>query len=140
MQAHLLLIEILADINRTLPTPSDAGQYIMNGGTKTKNNVDILLRIDPYKGSWGVRLLELEFQNPIEVMFEIMVCIQGNKREDENKETVKDGKVVDFLYSTTIIDRDYAARVLIPLEHFKLLVLDKYFFWDGNQREGRFCG
>ena len=35
---------------------------------------------------------------------------------------------MDFLYPTTRIDRDYVPEVLIPLEHFKLVVLDKYFF------------
>ena len=102
--------------------PNVVGQYIMDGGTTTENNVHSLVKIDPYKGSWGLRLLEREFHNLTEVMFEITVYIQGNKREDENKETVKDGKAVDFLYPTTRIDRDYASRILIPLDHFKLHV------------------
>lgn len=135
VQARLLSMEIPAEISRTLPVPSAAGQYIMDSGTATENIADRLVKIDPYRGSWGLRLLELEFRNPTEVMFEITVCIQGNKREDENTETVEDGQTVDCLYPTTRIDRDYAARVLIPLEHFKLPVLDKSFF--GMETKGK---
>ena len=47
----------------------------MDGGIPTENNVDILVKIDPYIGRWGLRLLKLEFQNPTEVMLEITVCI-----------------------------------------------------------------
>ena len=33
----------------------------MDGGTTIENNADSLVKIDPYRGSWGLHLLELEF-------------------------------------------------------------------------------
>ena len=57
----------------------------MDGGTTTENNADSLVKIDPYKGSWGLCLRDLDFRNPIDLIFGIKVYIQGNKREDESK-------------------------------------------------------
>ena len=54
MQGHLISMEIPADVSRTLLTPIVVSQYIIDGGTRTENNVDNLVKIDPYKGSWGV--------------------------------------------------------------------------------------
>lgn len=71
--------------------------------------VKTLVKIDPYKGSWGLRLLELELSNRTDVVFDLTVSIEAD----------------DTAYHKTRIDRDYSARVLIPLEHFKLPVLDE---------------
>ena len=54
MQGHLISMEIPADISRMLLTPIVANQYFMDGGIRIENNVDNLVKIDPYKGSWGL--------------------------------------------------------------------------------------
>lgn len=102
---------------------------------KIENTADSLVKIDPYRGSWGLRLLELELRNPTEVIFEIMVQIQRSNKENGNTETENEGEAAECIYPATRIDRDYAARVLIPLEHFKLPVLDKSFF--GIETQGK---
>eukprot|EP01018_Ginkgo_biloba_P039779 Gb_03735 [translate_table: standard] len=134
VQARLLSMEIPAQISGTLPKPTVAHESMPDGGIATQNVADSLVKIDPYRGSWGLRLLELELRNPTEVTFEISVCIQRNKRDNESTETVN-GQTANCLYPTTRIDRDYSARVLIPLEHFKLPVLDKSFL--GVEAQGK---
>ncbi|CAH1442282.1 unnamed protein product [Lactuca virosa] len=73
MKARLLSMEIPAHVG---------------GVSENICSTDSLVKIDPFRGSWGLRFLEFE------------------------------------LYPKTRIDRDYTSRVLIPLEHFKLPVLD----------------
>ncbi|XP_057834819.1 trafficking protein particle complex II-specific subunit 120 homolog isoform X2 [Cryptomeria japonica] len=135
VQARLLSMEIPAQINRSLPIPSTVGDTDLHSCMTTENTADSLVKIDPYRGSWGLRLLELELRNPTEVIFEIMVQIQRNNRENGNIETENEGQAAECIYPATRIDRDYAARVLIPLEHFKLPVLDKSFF--GMEAQGK---
>ncbi|KAJ4794031.1 Trafficking protein particle complex II-specific subunit 120-like protein [Rhynchospora pubera] len=98
VQARLLSMEIPARF-------AENHTVIENGPDPVKT----LVKIDPYKGSWGLRLLELELSNRTDVVFDLTVSIE----ED------------DTAYHKTRIDRDYSARVLIPLEHFKLPVLDE---------------
>ncbi|OQU81897.1 hypothetical protein SORBI_3006G138000 [Sorghum bicolor] len=83
-----------------------------------------LLKIDPYKGSWGLRLLELELFNPTDVVFDVDVAVHLDDA-DVDQEVISEG---DAACHKTRIDRDYSARVLIPLENFKLPVLDASFF------------
>ncbi|ONM16160.1 trafficking protein particle complex II-specific subunit 120 homolog [Zea mays] len=83
-----------------------------------------LLKVDPYKGSWGLRLLELELFNPTDVVFYVDVAVHLDDT-DVDQEVISDG---DAACHKTRIDRDYSARVLIPLENFKLPVLDASFF------------
>ncbi|KAK9080017.1 hypothetical protein SSX86_001692 [Deinandra increscens subsp. villosa] len=80
---------------------------------------DSLVKIDPYRGSWGLRFLELELSNPTDVVFEVGVSVQLESDSE-------------FDYPKTRIDRDYSARVLIPLEHFKLPVVDASFLAPSN--------
>ena len=54
VQGHLISMEIPTDVSRTLLTRIVASQYIMDGGIRTDNNVDNLVKIDSYKGSWGL--------------------------------------------------------------------------------------
>ncbi|KAL7596514.1 hypothetical protein Lser_V15G31302 [Lactuca serriola] len=103
VKARLLSMEI----------PAHVGQ-ISDNSTHT----DRLVKMDPYRGSWGLRFLELELSNPTDVVFEVGVSV--------NLENV-DQNSSEFDYPKTRIDRDYTARVLIPLEHFKLPILDGSF-------------
>ncbi|GJT77658.1 trafficking protein particle complex II-specific subunit 120 [Tanacetum coccineum] len=98
MKARLLSMEI----------PAHVGDISENISDK---QTDRLLKIDPFRGSWGLRFLELELNNPTDVVFEVNVSVQTYDS-------------TEFTYRKTRIDRDYASRVLIPLEHFKLPVLD----------------
>ncbi|KAL6997767.1 hypothetical protein U1Q18_007892 [Sarracenia purpurea var. burkii] len=110
--------------------PSTDGPLVPPDGMSfdySETKSDRLVKIDPYRGSWGLRFLELEMSNPTDVVFEITVSVQLEKS------SVEDSSVVDcdsgeFGYPKTRIDRDYTARVLIPLEHFKLPILDGSFF------------
>lgn len=123
VKARLLSMEIPARIGENLPKPL----YLENGSSEDSacsesRNMDGLIKIDPYRGSWGLRFLELELSNPTDVVFEISVSVQleDPSNEDNNKSL--------FSYPKTRIDRDYSARVLIPLEHFKLPILDGSLF------------
>ncbi|OVA11581.1 TRAPP II complex [Macleaya cordata] len=128
VKARLLSMEIPAHVGETLPKPV----YVENGSTEELaspgSTTDSLVKIDPYRGSWGLRLLELELSNPTDVVFEISVSVQVESPRKENNLTFIDHDVAEFGYPKTRIDRDYSSRVLIPLEHFKLPVLDGSFF------------
>jgi hypothetical protein len=110
VQARLLTMEVAANISSSLPDPSSCEQARESG--------ESLVKMDPYRGSWGMRLLELELWNATDVVFEITV----SRKDAGDNEKLEDG---ECLYPTTRIDRDYSARVLIPLERFKLAGLDK---------------
>ncbi|KAI3691007.1 hypothetical protein L2E82_49221 [Cichorium intybus] len=103
VKARLLSMEI----------PAHVGQ-ISDNSTHT----DRLVKMDPYRGSWGLRFLELELSNPTDVVFEVGVSVNLENIDQNSSE---------FDYPKTRIDRDYTARVLIPLEHFKLPILDGSF-------------
>ncbi|KAE8665222.1 TRS120 protein [Hibiscus syriacus] len=84
-----------------------------------------LVKIYPFRGSWGLRFLELEMSNPTDVVFEINVSVL-EKPSNEGNVSVDYAEKYD--YPKTRIDREYFSRVLIPLEHFKLPFLDDSFF------------
>lgn len=111
VQAKLLSMEVAANISSSLSDPVAREQQLEGG--------ESLVKMDPYRGSWGMRLLELELWNGTDVLFEIVVT---RKEADEEGRLVEDP---ECLYPPTRIDRDYASRVLIPLERFKLAGLDK---------------
>ncbi|KAM7276336.1 hypothetical protein ACFE04_018202 [Oxalis oulophora] len=129
VKARLLSMEIPEHVGKTLPKPVS----ITNGSTRdaindSMNNKNGLMKIDPLRGNWGLRFLELELSNPTDVVFEISVSIQLEDSSNENNHLAD----VEYSYPRTRIDREYSARVLIPLEHFKLPILDGSFFIDGS--------
>ncbi len=97
--------------------------------------MDRLVKIDPFRGSWGLRFLELELSNPTDVVFEINVFVklENNSNEDDH---FADQDATKYGYPKTRIDRDCSARVLVPLEHFKLHVLDDSFLSKDTQTDG----
>ncbi|KAJ6915235.1 trafficking protein particle complex II-specific subunit 120 [Populus alba x Populus x berolinensis] len=125
VKARLLSMEIPAHVGENLPKPV----YVENSASKEANvsetKMDGLVKIDPFRGSWGLRFLELELSNPTDVVFEITVSVQLDSTDDELS-VGQDATV--YGYPKTRIDRDFSARVLIPLEHFKLPILDGSFF------------
>jgi trafficking protein particle complex subunit 9 len=119
VRARLLSMEIPARFTEArlrLSTGTDAAQ--------SDNN---FLKIDPCKGSRGLRLLELELFNPTDVVFDVDVHLDGTN-VDQTQKLVAEGTTADAACQKTRIDRNYSARVLIPLENFKLPVLDASFF------------
>lgn len=127
VRARLLSMEFPARVSEALPKQI----YGENGTTeelKSVNQNDSLVKIDPYRGSWGLRLLELELSNPTDVVFEVNVSMQLDSQQSEHGMANFSNEDIDFGYRKTRIDRDYSARVLIPMEHFKLPVLDASFF------------
>ncbi|RZC48701.1 hypothetical protein C5167_017127 [Papaver somniferum] len=128
VKARLLSMEIPAHVSETLPKPAYVEESLIEEHAFPGNTTDSLVKIDPYRGSWGLRLLELELSNPTDVVFEISVSVQVENPSKEDSSTSVEHDVADFGYPKTRIDRDYSARVLIPLEHFKLPVLDGSFF------------
>ncbi|KAL3700442.1 hypothetical protein R1sor_018464 [Riccia sorocarpa] len=116
-QARLLSMEVPAQVSRSLPDPEN---------TETPPSPSTLVKIDPYRGSWSLLLLELELRNATDVLFEISVSVNSGK-EGIDEETADDGDVKDTLYPSTRIDQNHSARVLIPLDRFKLPGLDKAF-------------
>ncbi|KAJ0243268.1 Trafficking protein particle complex II-specific subunit 120 [Hirschfeldia incana] len=117
VKARLLSMEI----------PAHVGDNLRDEDTETESNTDRLVKINPFRGSWGLRFLELELSNPTDVVFEISVFVQlENTAKEDDFSPVQNSP--EYEYPKTRIDRDYSARVLIPLEHFKLPVLDGSFF------------
>ncbi|MFS7996795.1 putative TRAPP II complex, Trs120 protein [Helianthus anomalus] len=114
VKARLLSMEIPAHVGEISNKSSD------------NDSADRLVKIDPYRGSWGLRFLELELSNPTDVVFEVGVSVQLESDETSS----------EFDYPKTRIDRDYSARVLIPLEHFKLPVLDGSFLASNSLSNG----
>nr|XP_043606679.1 trafficking protein particle complex II-specific subunit 120 homolog [Erigeron canadensis] len=129
VKARLLSTEIPAHVGEISHSSLD-NKYTDNGADTSKHT-DRLVKIDPYRGSWGLRFLELELYNPTDVVFEVGVSVQ---LESANNEENNDSS--EFDYPKTRIDRDYTARVLIPLEHFKLPVLDGSFLVTNSRSNG----
>ncbi|KAJ6743890.1 TRAFFICKING PROTEIN PARTICLE COMPLEX SUBUNIT 9 [Salix viminalis] len=125
VKAHLLSMEIPAHVGENLPKPI----YVENSAGKETNvsetKMDGLVKIDLFRGSWGLRFLELELSNPTDVVFEINLSVQLDSTDDK----LSLGQdAAEYGYPKTRIDRDNSARVVIPLEHFKLPILDGSFF------------
>lgn len=122
VKARLLSMEIPAHVGEISDNALD--------NDDSSKHADRLVKIDPYRGSWGLRFLELELSNPTDVVFEVGVSVQLESTDiDENSS--------EFDYPKTRIDRDYTARVLIPLEHFKLPVIDGSFLVTNSQSNGK---
>ncbi|GFP83312.1 trafficking protein particle complex ii-specific subunit 120 homolog [Phtheirospermum japonicum] len=131
VKARLLSMEIPAHVGETytkqVQLESDTEQA--NG---SRRQTDRFMKIDPYRGSWGLRLLELELSNPTDVVFETRVSLDmmNSKKKDDRSFESGDPK--------TRIDKECTARVLIPLEHFKLPVLDGSSFLVKGSRSRSF--
>ncbi|XP_050216726.1 trafficking protein particle complex II-specific subunit 120 homolog isoform X3 [Mercurialis annua] len=125
VKARLLSMEIPAHVGEN--SPGQVHNELNNGkeAISPKSKMDGLVKIDPFRGSWGLRFLEMELSNPTDVVFEISVSVQIDSHED-NLSAEQDA--TEFSFPKSRIDRDYSARVLIPLEHFKLPILDGSFF------------
>ncbi|VFQ82365.1 unnamed protein product [Cuscuta campestris] len=118
VKARLLSMEIPAYVGEDhSKLKKDDGS--IEEATCTERQADKFMKIDPYRGSWGLRFLELELSNPTDVVFEIGVSFQLESSSNEGSP--------EYKYPRTRIDRDCTTRVLIPLEHFKLPVLDGSF-------------
>lgn len=127
VKARMLSMEIPAHIGENLPRPSDLGSDSGAMTPRSKSKIDRLVKMDPYRGSWGLRFLELELSNPTDVVFETSVSVTLENPSDEHSFTA-DQEAEEYCYPKTTIDRESSARVLIPLEHFKLPILDGSFF------------
>ncbi|VAH49285.1 unnamed protein product [Triticum turgidum subsp. durum] len=125
VRARLLSMEIPARFSEAHLRPVSGKDNISDESNMLHNDIS-LLKIDPYKGSWDLRLLELELFNPTDVVFDVDVSVHLDGT------IVPEDNTADVACHKTRIDRDYSARVLIPLEYFKLPVLDASFFVKEN--------
>ncbi|PKA47153.1 hypothetical protein AXF42_Ash017098 [Apostasia shenzhenica] len=132
VKARLLSMEIPAHISETLPIPVSDNENISEE-IVGRSRIDSLIKIDPYKGSWGLRLLELELSNPTDLVFEICVSVQVEFPVNGRIGAVAGHDAAAFCCPKTRVDRDCSARVLIPLEHFKLPILDGSLLAKNNQ-------
>ncbi|QHO46667.1 hypothetical protein HN51_016158 [Arachis hypogaea] len=87
-----------------------------------------------YLWYWGLRFLEVS--NPTYIAFEINVSIKLDKSCKEGNHSAGQN-AVEHSNPKTRIDKDCSARVLVPLKHFKLPILDDSFFIRDNQAAGR---
>ncbi|XP_061363889.1 trafficking protein particle complex II-specific subunit 120 homolog isoform X2 [Gastrolobium bilobum] len=135
VKAQLLSMEFPAHVGENLPKLDDVNDKSAEGHVDPETKMDRLVKIDPFRGSWGLRFLELELSNPTDVVFEIKVSVQlESSSNEDNHFTDQDAR--EYGYPKTRIDRDCSARVLVPLEHFKLPVLDDSFFMKDTQADG----
>lgn len=125
INARLLSMEIPAHVGANHPKPAQGESGSTGEVIDSKRQGDRFMKIDPYRGSWGLRFLELELSNPTDVVFEVGFSVQLENNNEEDH--VVDSNGAEYPYPKTRIDRDYSARLLIPLEHFKLPVLDGSF-------------
>ncbi|GMG98966.1 hypothetical protein Nepgr_000806 [Nepenthes gracilis] len=139
VKARMLSMEIPAHIGENLPKPFYPGNITTEEIASSENKIDQLVKINPYRGSWGVRFLELELSNPTDVVFETSVSVQLENASG-NDSFAADLDASEYRYPKTRIDRDSSARVLIPLEHFKLPILDGSFFMKESLVNGSAIG
>ncbi|KAK6927596.1 TRAPP II complex, Trs120 [Dillenia turbinata] len=135
VKARLLSMEIPAHVGATLSRSVSMENGYVEDFDRSVDKKYRLVKIDPYRGSWGLRFLELEMSNPTDVVFEISVSVQLENSSGEDGLSA-DQDTPEFSYPKTRIDRDFSARVLIPLEHFKLPILDGSFFMKDSQTDG----
>ncbi|GMY29224.1 trafficking protein particle complex II-specific subunit 120 homolog [Fagus crenata] len=135
VKARLLSMEIPAHVGENLPKPVHVDSLSTDRAIGSESKLDRLVKIDPFRGSWGLRFLELELSNPTDVVFDISVSVQLENSSNEDNLSA-DQDAVEYGYPKTRIDRDCSARVLIPLEHFKLPILDGSFFMKDIQANG----
>ena len=114
MKAQLLSIEFPAHVSENLPKLDDVNNTSNGGHVNSESKMDRLVKIDPFRGSWGLRFLELELSNPTDVVFEINVFVklENNSNEDDH---FADQDATKYGYPKTRIDRDCSARVLCLL-------------------------
>ncbi|KAJ7958547.1 trafficking protein particle complex II-specific subunit 120-like [Quillaja saponaria] len=125
-KARLLSMEFPAHVGENLPRPVHVDDNSSGGHPGSEGKIDRLVKIDPFRGSWGLQFLELELSNPTDVGFEINVSVKLENSRNENISSVH-AEVAEFGYPKTRIDRDCSARVLVPLGPFKLPILDDSF-------------
>ena len=125
IKARLLSMEIPAHVGDSHPKVVQLPSNSINEATGSERKADSFMKIDPFRGSWGLRFLELELSNPTDVVFEIGVSVQ--LENSNSNDSSLDSSGTEFDYPKTRIDRAYTARVIIPLEHFKLPVIDGAF-------------
>ena len=70
VRARLLSMEIPARFTEAQLRPVSGKDDTSTGNDTERTNIN-LLKIDPYKGSWGLCLLELELFNPTDVVFDV---------------------------------------------------------------------
>ncbi|RYR53507.1 hypothetical protein Ahy_A06g028662 [Arachis hypogaea] len=68
--------------------------------------------------------------------FSYVALLEGNKSCKEGNHSAGQN-AVEHSNPKTRIDKDCSARVLVPLKHFKLPILDDSFFIRDNQAAGR---
>ncbi|KAL3844004.1 hypothetical protein ACJIZ3_001407 [Penstemon smallii] len=134
VKARLLSMEIPAHVGETYPKLVQVKSEGAEKLDSTERQADRFVKIDPYRGSWGLRFLELELSNRTDIIFETSVSVDMEIPDD--KESLPLCNCAEFGSPKTRIDRDYTARVLIPLEDFKLPVLDGSFLVKGSQTNG----
>ncbi|KAK6237029.1 TRAPP II complex [Theobroma cacao] len=134
VKARLLSMEIPAHVGESLSNRANVDGNPLDETVGYGNKIERLVKIDPFRGSWGLRFLELELSNPTDVVFEISVSVQLEK--SSNGDDLSVDYAAEYGYPKTRIDRDYFARVLIPLEHFKLPFLDDSIFSKDWQSDG----
>ncbi|RHN46504.1 hypothetical protein MtrunA17_Chr7g0242921 [Medicago truncatula] len=86
VKAQLLSMEFPAHVSENLPKLDDVNNSSNGGHVNSESKMDRLVKIDPFKGSWGLRFLELELSNPTDVVFEINVSVklENNSNEDNH--------------------------------------------------------
>ncbi|KAK8991719.1 hypothetical protein V6N11_062716 [Hibiscus sabdariffa] len=133
VKARLLSMEIPAHVGGSSSNLANVDGNPSDEAVGHGSKIERLVKIDPFRGSWGLHFLELEMSNPTDVVFEISVSVL---EKPSNEGNVSVDCAVEYGYPKTRIDREYFSRVLIPLEHFKLPFLDDSFFSKDLQSDG----
>ena len=81
MKARLLSMEIPARVGESLSNLANVDGSFLDEAVGYGSKIDRLVKIDPFRGSWGLRFLELELSNPTDVVFEISLCPVGKIKQ-----------------------------------------------------------
>ncbi|KAG0448300.1 hypothetical protein HPP92_027885 [Vanilla planifolia] len=118
VKARLLSMEIPSHVTETLPKPvainDETSEEIANICA-----MDSLVKLDPYRGSWELRLLELELFNPTDVVFEVNVSFEPDISMVIPITTSVDHDTCEFNCLKTRIDLNCSSRVLVNKQRLK---------------------
>ncbi|TYH13155.1 hypothetical protein ES288_A06G121300v1 [Gossypium darwinii] len=70
VKARLLSMEIPAYVGESPSNPANVDGNHSNKAVGYGSKIERLVKIDPFRGSWGLRFLELEMSNPTDMVFE----------------------------------------------------------------------
>ncbi|KAK8292375.1 hypothetical protein V6Z12_D06G118300 [Gossypium hirsutum] len=87
VKARLLSMEIPAYVGKGPSNPANVDGNPSNKAVGYGSKIERLVKIDPFRGSWGLRFLELEMSNPTDMVFELDESTSGKNSNLSERNT-----------------------------------------------------